>query len=119
MFRRHGHGCDSCGTCEVASCDSCCDPCANHRGGLLHKLFGNLRGHGCLNHGCDSCCEPACGCESSASACGCSGNSHEYSAPTAAPVMEAAPMPPAPVVDPSARISQKRRVIQASAVYTR
>jgi hypothetical protein len=32
--------------------------------------------------------------------------------------MEAAPMP-APVVDPSARVTNKRHVIQASAVYVR
>jgi len=32
---------------------------------------------------------------------------------------EAAPMPPAPVVDPSAHLQSKRRVIQASASYIR
>jgi hypothetical protein len=43
-------------------------------------------------------------------------------APTpAAPKAEAdaAPMPPAPIVDPSASVTHKRRVIQASARYVR
>ncbi|WP_246114464.1 hypothetical protein [Rubripirellula tenax] len=45
-------------------------------------------------------------------------------APMAAPMeshqhIEAAPMPPAPIVDPSASVTQKRRVVQASAVFTR
>jgi hypothetical protein len=94
---------------------------------LLDKMFGNLRGYSCFGNrnnccdsGCDSCCEPACGCESSCCepACGCEAPCGGCAAP-AAPAMEAAPMPPAPVVDPSARVSRKRRVIQASAVYVR
>jgi hypothetical protein len=32
---------------------------------------------------------------------------------------QSAPMPPAPIVDPSASISRNRRVIQASASYAR
>ncbi len=37
-------GCEapSCG-CETASCDSGCDSCGHSHGGLLNKLFGNLR----------------------------------------------------------------------------
>jgi hypothetical protein len=37
----------------------------------------------------------------------------------AAPAVEAAPMTPTPVVDPSASYQSKRRVIQASARYVR
>ncbi len=110
----------ACG-CEVSSCDSCCDPCAKRGcGGLLAKLFGGCN-KGCCDSGCDSCCEPACGCESSCCepACGCEAPACGCAAPAAAPAMEAAPMPPAPVVDPSASLNAKRRVIQASAVYVR
>ena len=79
--------------------------------GLLAKLFST-----CSDKGCDSCDageeagEPACGCEEPA--CGC-----EPACGVAAPVtsMKAAPIP-APVVDPSARVSTNRRVIRASAV---
>jgi hypothetical protein len=34
-------------------------------------------------------------------------------------MIEAAPMPPAPVVDPSASLMKKRHVIQASARFVR
>lgn len=54
----------NCG-CEVV--DSCCDPCAKPKCGLLSRLFSKHRG------GCDTgCCEPACGCEAACEpACGC------------------------------------------------
>ncbi|QDT02321.1 hypothetical protein K227x_06970 [Rubripirellula lacrimiformis] len=134
-------GCDSsCGGCaiepscgfEVASCDSGCGcsapKCKIGNGQLLSRLFGNLGHKGCgCDSGCDAGCgcsaEPTCGidapcgCSAPASSCGCSGGMQ--SAPVAAPHMDAAPMPPAPIVDPSASVTQKRRVVQASAVFTR
>ncbi|MEM6691647.1 MAG: hypothetical protein AAF664_19615, partial [Planctomycetota bacterium] len=62
-------------------------------------------------------CEPACGFEPAP--CGCASAAPMMApAPMAAPATSA-PMPPAPIVDPSARLTHKQRVIQASAVYTR
>ena len=52
------------------------------------------------------CEEPACGCEP---ACGVAAHSNIHESSSI----------PAPVVDPSARVSTNRRVIQASAVYVR
>ena len=120
------NGCDSgcdeadedpaCGCEPIAEgCEDACDsPAGAKCSGLLAKLFST-----CSDKGCDSCDageeagEPACGCEEPA--CGC-----EPACGVAAPVtsMKAAPIP-APVVDPSARVSTNRRVIQASAVYVR
>ena len=94
------HAAPVCG-CEAVTCDSCCAPKRNR--GLLSRLFGNLHRKSCCDAGCDVGCDP-CGCGVS------NGHGHEPSA---------APMPPAPVVDPSASVSGKRRVIQASAVYVR
>lgn len=104
----------SCG-CEIAACDPCgatgCDSgCGRKCGGLLGKLF--QRKH--RGHGCDSLCDSGCstgGCSS------CGGGSVSYgSSPVAAPVVngDAAPMPPAPIVDPSAYLQSNRRVIQAT-----
>jgi len=113
------HGCDSacdngCGlgdmcapACGLESacapaCDSCC---TSKRPRLLETLFGHLKN--------DSCCDAAC----DAAPCGCS-SAPVMAAPAPADE-EAAPMPPAPVVDPSAHLQSKRRVIQASASYIR
>ncbi len=119
-------GCDSscdegaeedpdCG-CEPApgSEDACDSASAPKCSGLLAKLFAS-----CDSNSCDACDagdeagEPDCGCEEPA--CGC-----EPACGVAAPAttMKAAPIP-APVVDPSVRVSTNRRVIQASAVYVR
>ncbi|MCA9131651.1 MAG: hypothetical protein KDA45_00780 [Planctomycetales bacterium] len=109
-------GCaDGCGayagpTCgvEVVSCDPCgCDSvCAPSRcGGLLSKLF-KRRGASC----CDAMvCDSGCG-------SGCNSCGSSSVAPLAAPSIQgdAAPMPPAPIVDPSAYLQSKRRVIQAT-----
>lgn len=98
--------CDPCGAapscgCEIASCDSGCGS-KKRSCGLLSKLF-KKRG--------SSCCD-AVACDSGCSSCtsGCN------SAPVAAPAVhgQAAPMPPAPVVDPSAYLQTNRRVIQAT-----
>ena len=88
----------NCG-CETAGCDNGCDngcdavSCCKPRCGLLSKLF-RKRSNCCDSMGCD-----ACGCTS---------------APAAAPEADAAPMPPAPAVDPSAMLQNNRRVIQAT-----
>ena len=112
--------CDPCAAdpvcgCEVVACDPCgCDSGCSKRGGLLSKLFGNL-------HGKSSCCDAGC------DGCGCGVAPMNGHAPSAAP-MPPAPAPeeeasyrnpPRPIVDPSASVSSKRRVIQASAVYVR
>jgi hypothetical protein len=109
------HAAPSCG-CEIAACDpcgtTCCDSaCGRKRGGLLSKLF-QRRNRG----GCDSLCDSVC----ASSGCGgcstCGGGVSYPSSPVAAPEVhgDAAPMPPAPIVDPSAYLQSNRRVIQAT-----
>jgi hypothetical protein len=71
---------------------------------LLARLFGHHKSN------CDSACD-ACGCGEATGCSGCSSSSE-------AAASDAAPVPPAPVVDPSAYLNSKRRVIQASS-YTR
>ena len=113
-----GSGCGmvdpSCG-CEMAApCGGCADACdsgcAPRCGGLLSKLFKRRCNTGCDTFvGCDTGCSSCATAAPAASGCsGCSGA-------VSAPVMNAAPAPaPAPVVDPSAYLNSKRRVIQAS-----
>ncbi|MEO8269681.1 MAG: hypothetical protein ABI557_08175, partial [Aureliella sp.] len=104
----------SCG-CEISSCDPCgatgCDSgCGRKCGGLLSKLFQHKNRGGCDSLGCDSGCASS-GCST------CGGGSVSYgSSPVAAPEVhgDAAPMPPAPIVDPSAYLQSNRRVIQAT-----
>lgn len=103
----------SCG-CEISACDPCgatgCDSgCGRKSGGLLSKLFQRKN-----RGGCDSLCDSGCA-SSGCSSCG--GGSVSYpSSPVAAPEVhgDAAPMPPAPIVDPSAYLQSNRRVIQAT-----
>ncbi len=113
-----GGGCSaapSCG-CEIAACDPCAASCAPKCGGLLSKLFKRK------NRCCDSYVSCDSGCASGSCGGGCSscgGGSTTYgtsSAPVEAPVVhgDAAPMPPAPIVDPSAYLQSNRRVIQAT-----
>jgi hypothetical protein len=95
-----GLGGPACG-CETvaAGCDS---HCGHHgrRPGLLSRLFGHHRASAC-----DVGCDVAAGCGCGVSA----GQIHG----------DAAPMPPAPVVDPSASRHTQRRVIPASSSYVR
>lgn len=91
----------SCG-CEVAA--PCCDSGrGGHRHGLLHRLFKHKRANACCDVACDSCGVAGGSCNS------CGGG-------VAAPAQhgDAAPMPPAPIVDPSAYLQSNRRVIQAT-----
>ncbi len=102
----------TCG-CEISSCDPCgCDSgCgAKKCGGLLSKLF-KRKNSSCCDSGCDSCAVASSGCAGGCSSCGSSS-----AAPVSAPVIhgDAAPMPPAPIVDPSAYLQSNRRVIQAT-----
>lgn len=106
---------DACGPvcgCEVvAACDSGCDSgCHSSRPRLLHSLFGHLKGKSHCDSACDSCCNGGCDGYSSAPV---------MAAPAPVTDEQAAPMPPAPSVDPSAHLQSKRRVIQASASYIR
>lgn len=94
-------GCDSCGYDAGCGCgggyDSCnsCDPCnscCKRRFSLFGWLFGghHRRGHGC---GCNSCgYDSGCGC----------GSSYGPTDLPGADGGEPAPVPPAPVADPSA-----------------
>ncbi len=96
----------SCGT--DAGCDNgcrkarCCRPC------LLERIFScNRCNKGCGDKGCGA--KAGCGAEPT---CGCG-------APAAAEGGEMAPMPPAPVVDPSAYVPAQRRVVHASTTLVR
>jgi hypothetical protein len=71
---------------------------------LLSRLFQKR------NKCCDAgCCDAGC-CDT------CSSCNSAPAAPAAAPAVsgEAAPQPPAPVVDPSAYLQSNRRVVQAT-----
>ena len=97
-----GCGCDSgpsCG-CETSCCEPACQPkcakkcclCCNHGGGIL----AGLQRLG-ARHGSGLCCDDGC-------------------ADDAPEASDAAPMPPAPIVDPSAFVPSKvRRVLPISA----
>lgn len=91
----------SCG-CEAAPkcCKSKC-----RRTHLLDRIFACKKR--CCKPACDSCAVagPSCGCEG--------GVSHGVPAP-ALEGGDAPPMPPAPVVDPSAFVPSQRRVVHAS-----
>jgi hypothetical protein len=90
----------ACG-CEVASCDSGCGH--GRRGGLLSRLFSGHRS----SKGCDQGCDSGCGCGT------------PTTVPYSSPSMHSVPEAPAPIVDPSASVQSKRRVVQASARYVR
>ena len=99
----------SCGcemaACGPAACDSGCGCGKKKHHGLLSKLFS------C--HKCDKGCDACDACDAVASPCGCTST---Y-APMSTPMAPA--MAPAPVVDPSAYLNSKRRVIQASSTTIR
>ncbi len=101
--------------CEVVDpgcgCDDGCSSkgCGRKKLNLLDRIFGCKR---CKT----SCCEPACGCDPG---CGCEpdcGVPMKGFSPKEADVDEAAPVPPAPVVDPSAFLPTKRHFIQTNLV---
>lgn len=100
----------ACG-CEPAcaapcGCDSGCDSGCGcglrvKRPGLLAKLFSSRQ----------SCCDAPCD-----SGCGCA---VPTAVPTSVPAVKDVPTAPAPIVDPSASLQSKSRVLQASARYVR
>jgi hypothetical protein len=108
----------SCG-CEIAACDPCASACdsgcglghgkGRKHGGLLARLFHHK------DRGCDAC--DACGMTVAAPCSSCNGGSYNGGSYNVAP--QAAPAAPAPVVDPSAYLNSKRRVIQASSTTVR
>ena len=97
----------ACDPCGAPSCDSGCGLKIGKRG-LLAKIFK-------CKSSCDSSCDAAPSCNSCGSApSGCSScGGTSLSAPAAAP------MAPAPVVDPHAYMNTKRHVIQASSTRIR
>ena len=101
MLGSSGCGCES-SCCETKCCKSRC-----------HRGCGKGCNDGC-NNGCakaaPNCAAPAPTCAAPAPACGCDGPAGK----AAVGGGEVAPMPPAPVVDPSAFIPTQRRVVQAS-----
>lgn len=104
-------GCGSC--CESSCCDSGCGSCGHGCGKkacLLDALFGGCKKSCCQSSCCDSCQTGCC------SHGGYEGGYHEGGAPTAAPSDESAPVPPAPMADPSARRQSHRRIQNASRV---
>ncbi len=109
-------GCEApVGCCEKAACceDSCCAPACKPRCRpcLLDRLFAR---RSCC---APSCCTVSCGCDAG---CGCSVGIDKGGAPAPAfDDSEMAPMPPAPVVDPSAYVPAKRRVVHASTTLVR
>ncbi len=90
-------GCGSCGHSHKS--------CGHHRTSLLDRIFSC---HKCKsNHGCGSC-----GSDGGCASCGGHGHSHSDGG-------DAAPLPPAPVADPSAFVPTQRRVVHARASLIR
>lgn len=102
--------CEKKSCCEEPSCCDSCNSCCKKKccGGLFSGLFKKK----CCKKSCCNTCDSCNSCNS----CGGGGAGH-----TDAPAAEgtAAPMPPAPMADPSASIQGKRRVVQASNAVAR
>jgi hypothetical protein len=110
----------ACHKCCLGNCDRGCGSkcgCDNGCGARAKCGCDN----GCATKGCDAGCAtkcgapaPKCGCDAGCAAkaptCGCDGGG----AHVPAPAVEQKPMPPAPVVDPSAFLHTRRPVVQAS-----
>ncbi|TVP98752.1 MAG: hypothetical protein EA381_11485 [Planctomycetaceae bacterium] len=92
--------------CEApCGCDSVCGKGCGltlKRPGLLNKLFSS-RHSSC----CDAPCDSGCGCAA------------PVAVPVSVPAVQEVPSAPAPIVDPSASLQTKSRVLQASARYVR
>lgn len=103
--------------CEQQSC--CPQPCCKKKCGGGLGLFKGLFRH----HRKKSCCAPSCGCEAEPS-CGCEPSCGFATGGVATPADaggsdDAAPMPPAPMADPSASLQSRRRIVQVSSVIRR
>jgi hypothetical protein len=77
---------------------------------LLDSIFA------CNKRGCCQKAQPKCGCDSKCGKGGYKGDDKAVPAPAEA---GEAPMPPAPVVDPSAFLHTQRRVTPVSATLVR
>ena len=114
--RGNKKGCDDKGCdakadgCEAkaAACgaDKGCDAKKScSRRGLLDRIFScNRCNKGCADKGCDTKAA-SCGCGAKAAGCGCGAGGEKSKGEDMAPV------PPAPVVDPTAFIQSQRRVV--------
>ncbi len=93
--------------CDPACGDPCCKPkrCRRPLLDALHGMFGRKK----------CCCDPGC-CQPAG--CGAvmiqGGGEATGPAPAMAPEEEAAPLPPAPVADPSAMVRPPQTILQAS-----
>ncbi len=121
------------GCCHTRSCcDShCCQPKCGCEPSCCCQPKCGCEPSCCCQPKCgcepNCCCQPACGCDATCCRphCGCEGHQgnhrvDDYDAP--APVIDgddAPPPPPAPIVDPSAFLRSRHRVIQASSVQIR
>src|SRR5438105_66113 len=99
-------GYSGCG-CDTSCCSSSCCRSRCHT-----RCGGCNQGCGCAA-AAPSCAAPSCA--AAAPACGCDGVGKGASAGSG----DVVPMPPAPVVDPSAYIPTQRRVVQASTSLVR
>lgn len=104
------NGCAAAPSCGCEAAPSCCK-----RVSLLERIFS------CRKKSCNSCtAAPSCGCDNGCAAapsCGCdNGCAGAVMEAPAAPekAAEEAPNPPAPIVDPTAVRTAKRRVVHAS-----
>lgn len=97
--------------CEADPCDTCAPRCRKkHCGGLLSGLFACKKHCHRSCNSCDTCGNG--GCDSCGNGCSsCNGGGH--ASPAAAD--EAAPVPPAPMADPSASIQSSRQIVKANA----
>ena len=97
------NGCDN--GCDDGCDGGCCGSKKHGCGGLLDRIFAHK----------PRCCKKSC-CDDGCSGCAAAPYSGEEAAPEAA---DAAPMPPAPVVDPSAFVPGQQRVLRVSSNLVR
>ena len=109
-------GCSAAACCSAPTCCStkCC------REGLLKRLLGNRCKRGCGSCATVTCCDsgcaadPACGCDNGCAA-GCSAGCGSSAGAPSHAAGHGNAMPPAPAVDPSAKVPGKLRIMNASA----
>jgi hypothetical protein len=106
-----------CGCAAEPSCGCCCKK--KHCGGLglLKGLFRHKKRCCSAAPSCGCEAEPSCGCAVEPS-CGCATGGAVTPADGGA-TDQAAPMPPAPMADPSASLQSRRRIVQVSSVVRR
>ena len=105
----------TCAAAPSCGCEQSCNTGCCKKSCWLHRIFScHKRCHNGCNTGCDT------GCGAAAPSCGCDGGvmSGGKELPPQAGG-DLAPMPPAPVVDPSAFLPTQRRVVHASTSLVR